>query len=266
MKYYFFFFLIILLNSCANKTHDTFTFVQLNDPQLGMGGYQHDVESLTEAVQMINELNPDFVLMCGDLVNHANDSSFNDFLNITQNLNSKLYLVPGNHDIGKVPNDSSLSYYRKIFGKDYYSFSHKGYTFIGTNSLLWKTHIENESDLHSKWFENTLQNSGQDNQKIVFGHFPIFTKSESEEENYFNFSIEKRKELLTLFENNNVVAYLSGHKHELLVNNYKGIQLVTGETTSKNFDKRPYGFRLWTVHSDTLIHKFIPLIKSNFNQ
>ena len=52
---------------------------------------------------------------------------------------------------------------------------------------------------------------------------------------------------------------MSGHTHKLLVNNYENIQFVSGETTSKNFDERPYGFRLWDVSSDTIQHQFVPL-------
>jgi hypothetical protein len=44
------------------------------------------------------------------------------------------------------------------------------------------------------------------------------------------------------------------------VNEYEGIQLVNGETTSKNFDQRPMGFRWWDVSSDaTLKHRFVEL-------
>ncbi len=69
--------------------------------------------------------------------------------------------------------------------------------------------------------------------------------------------------MLELFVDNNVQAYLSGHKHETIINNYQNIQLVTGETTSKNFDKRPFGFRLWEVSPDTIIHQFVALQSEN---
>ncbi len=49
---------------------ESFTFVQLCDPQLGFGGYEHDVNSFKVAVQKINELKPDFVVICGDMVNN----------------------------------------------------------------------------------------------------------------------------------------------------------------------------------------------------
>ena len=93
----------------------------------------------------------------------------------------------------------------------------------------------------------------------MIGHFPIFIKSIDEKETYSNLPPEKRESLLETFSKNNVEAYLSGHKHEVIINNFMGIQLVTGESTSKNFDKRPMGFRKWEVSADTLLHSFVAL-------
>ena len=93
----------------------------------------------------------------------------------------------------------------------------------------------------------------------MIGHYPIFLKTPDEEEVYFNLPLDKRKEILALFKSNNVKAYLSGHKHETVINSYENIQLVSGETTSKNFDERPLGFRLWEVSADTISHRFVPL-------
>ncbi|MDP4678851.1 MAG: hypothetical protein NWS46_00615, partial [Cyclobacteriaceae bacterium] len=57
------------------------------DTQLGMGGYEHDKATFKQAVRQINNLDPDFVVICGDLVHWANDSSFNDFNNIKAGFN-----------------------------------------------------------------------------------------------------------------------------------------------------------------------------------
>ena len=56
-----------------------FSFVQMCDTQLGMGGYEHDVKTFGLAVDQINEMKPDFVVICGDLVNKANDQSWAGF-------------------------------------------------------------------------------------------------------------------------------------------------------------------------------------------
>ena len=57
----------------------------------------------------------------------------------------------------------------------------------------------------------------------------------------------QRKELLEAFEGAGVVAILAGHSHTTLANRWKGIQIATAETTSKNFDQRPFGFQVWHV-------------------
>ena len=46
---------------------------------------------------------------------------------------------------------------------------------------------------------------------------------------------------------------MGGYEHD-----FEGIKLVTGETTSKNFDGRPMGFRWWDVDEDgALSHRFV---------
>ncbi len=252
--------ILLICVSCNAVRQKPFSFVQICDPQLGMGGYEHDLETFKQAVEQINELNCDFVVICGDLVHHASDSSFSDFLEITKVFNIPCYLVAGNHDVGNIPNDTTLSYYRDNLGKDYYMFENKGYSFIVTNTQLWKTHIGEESEVHDRWFKATLEKRSLDQEPVfVIGHHPLFVKHADEEEEYFNLPALKRQELLDLFVNNHVVAYLSGHKHETLLNTYQNIQLVSGESTSKNFDRRPLGFRQWEISDDTIMHHFVPL-------
>jgi len=251
--------LVILLLSGCTGTQQPFSFVQVTDPQLGMGGYENDKERLNQAVTQINEMEVDFVVFSGDLVHHASDSSFADFLQISAQLEVPYYVVPGNHDVGFVPDDTTLSRYRDLFGDDYFTFNHKGITFVFTNTQLWKSDIGDASSIHDQWFRTTLENAGKKNRVVVVGHYPLYIKTPGEEEIYSNLPPDLRAGLLNLFENNNVVAYLTGHRHEFIQHNHQGIQLVTAETTSKNFDQRPFGFRKWTVEKDTVMHRFVAL-------
>jgi 3',5'-cyclic AMP phosphodiesterase CpdA len=261
---------LFLLNfACNQPDQKPFTFVQLCDTQLGFNekSYEQDLINFKQAVEQINALNPDFVVICGDLVNNPGDSSYSDFLGIKKELKMPCYSAPGNHDVGNMPNEITLSYYRKTIGQDYYDFDHKGYSFIVTNSQLWKSDIGTESEKQNNWFKETLQNQRLKSYPVfVIGHYPLYTKSPQEEEHYFNFPAEKREELLNLFLENNVVAYLSGHTHEVVINNFKNIQLVSGETTSRNFDKRPFGYRVWEISTDTIQQHFVPLQLSTPSQ
>jgi predicted phosphodiesterase len=166
--------IIMLLASCSGR-RESFSFIQLSDPQLGMDGYAHDINSFEQAVKQINasESKVDFVIICGDFVHHASDSSFADFKQISEQLEVPYYVVPGNHDVGLVPNDTTLAYYREHFGEDRYTLHHKGITFIFTNTQLWKSDIGETSDSHDLWFETTLQNVKKNRDVVVAGHYPI---------------------------------------------------------------------------------------------
>jgi len=233
------------------------------DPQLGMGDYEQDVQNFKLAVSQINALKPDFVIICGDLVHHAVDSTYKVFWEMKEQFNIPCYLAAGNHDVGKVPTNKSLRFYRKKIGKDYYDFNYQGVSFIVTNSQLWKSHVKGESEKHDKWFRKTLSKSDKKGEPvIVVGHYPIFLGQLHEEETYSNLPLKQRLDILNLFAQNNVKAYLSGHSHSTLINTHQNIQLVSGETTSKNFDKRPFGFRLWEIYPDTIKHHFVPLMQN----
>ena len=235
----------VLLAAEESKTKP-FSIVQICDTQLGFGGYEHDVNTFKQAVKQINAIKPDFALICGDLVNERNEKSFADFNKIKAGLIVPCYCVSGNHDVGNKPTRESLQYYRKVVGKDYYAFEHKGYVFVIVNTQLWKASVKDESKKHDSWLEATLETAANNGSRIfVVGHHPLFLKKPDEGEKYFNMPPAKRKELLSLFEKRGVVAVLGGHTHKLLINDYKSIQLVNGETTSQNFDKRPFGFRVW---------------------
>jgi len=129
------------------------------------------------------------------------------------------------------------------------------------NTQLWKAPVRGESEKHDTWFIQTLAEAKSKNQPIiVVTHYPLFADAPVEGESYMNLPLAKRKELLTLFEDFGVIAHLSGHTHRYIANTYKGIQLVSGETTSRNFDQRPLGFRLWSaVPGKELSHSFVRL-------
>ncbi len=255
--------LLMSCHSCPQVSSklESFTFVQICDTQLGFSDYQKDLASFRRAVARINELNPDFVVICGDLVNTADDRSFSDFKEIKESFKMPCYCVPGNHDIGNQPAAESLHYYRRMIGKDYYEVEHKGATFLFVNTQLWKENLPNESEQQDVWLKERLQKAaGKGRPVFMVGHYPLFCRQADEADEYMNLPMEKRRELLTLYEQFHVVAVLHGHTHKLTLNQYKNIQMVGAETTSRNFDENPLGFRLWQVDKKLPPrHEFVPL-------
>ncbi len=238
-----------------------FTFVQLCGPQLGFGGYAHDVAALQQAVRQINALQPAFVLVCGDLVNVPSAKAYADFNRIKAGLTVPCYGLPGNHDLGQHPTPAALQNFRKLVGPDRFAFAHHGCTFVLVNSQLWKEPLPGESEQQDIWLRRILaEANGKQSRLFVVGHHPLFVERPDEPENFWNLPPVRRADLLQLFAGQRVTAVLGGHTHTLLLNEYAGIQLVNAETTSMNFDQRPVGFRLWHVEqTGPARHEFVPL-------
>lgn len=238
-----------------------FTFVQMCDPQIGFTDYAEDLRRFQDAVKQINLLRPDLVTICGDLVNAANERSFGDFKAAKASFTVPSYAAPGNHDIGNSPTRSSLQLYRRMMGRDYYRAEHKGCSFVVLNSQLWKTPVRGETEKQDRWLEHALRTAAQKHRRVfVIMHHPLFVKDAYEPDNYFNLPLGKRRELLGLFERSGVVAVLAGHTHATARHDYRGIQFVTSESTSRNFDNRPYGFRVWHVGTERPYrNEFVPL-------
>lgn len=240
-----------------------FRFVQLCDPQLGFGakGYETDLASLQQAVRQINELEPAFVVICGDLVNTPDAKAFADFQRVTSELHVPCHCAPGNHDIGHPADPVLLAKYRQTIGEDHYRFKHQGCTFLVLNSQLWKSAPDNETTQHDEWLTGSLREAQTAGSPVfIIGHHPLFLSTADEEEQYFNIPPDRRGKILQLFRENGVLAVLTGHTHKLVRNTHEGIVFLSGETTSKNFDDRPLGFRLWSVLGPSQVeHRFVPL-------
>lgn len=252
------------LSGCRAVLHpskqEPFSFAQVCDTQLGMGGYEHDKRTFRQAVKQINALAPDFVVICGDLVGRPKDSTYADFNEIRAGFVIPCHCVPGNHDVGNEPTLASIERYREWLGEDYFSFDHKGYRFVCVNTQLWKAPVEGVSEAHDTWLRKTLAEASAAGLPVfVVGHYPLFTKSPDEKEHYYNIPLAKREELLELFEANGVVAIVTGHTHKVVVNEHAGIQMVSGQATSRTHGT-PLGFRLWHVTAERpYVHEAIDL-------
>lgn len=75
-----------------------FRMVQFSDIHLGGWASRKELE---EAVQLMNDLNPDVIFFTGDLVNYKTDEAF-EFEEILANLKAKdgVFAILGNHDYG----------------------------------------------------------------------------------------------------------------------------------------------------------------------
>ena len=266
-------FLVLSLSICAGVTlagnAADFFFVQIADTQLGMTNSNRDmvpeIENFSKAVDHINSIKPAFVIISGDLINADHSpKQIRAFWNIAHKINPDipLYLVPGNHDIGKA-NEANINFYRRLFGKDYYSFSHKGNEFLVLNSCLIHD-ADSDVDMRAaqrKWFESELEAARKKNPDHIFVcvHHPWFLKSSDEKDEYFNIPVSERKEYLDLMKRFGVEFALAGHLHEESIAKDGSLSMITTSSLGKALGKTPVGFRVFRVYKDRVEHTYYPL-------
>ena len=106
---------------CVTKTFaqsEPFYFIQLSDPQFGMleknKSFSQETKIMEKVVAVINNLNPAFVVITGDMVNDGEDQNqINEFKRICTLIkkNIPVYVLPGNHDLNQQSTDESISCY-----------------------------------------------------------------------------------------------------------------------------------------------------------
>ncbi|QIA08347.1 metallophosphoesterase [Draconibacterium halophilum] len=247
---------------CQDKGQHFF-FIQLTDPQFGMyeknAGIEKEIFLYEKAVDEVNRLKPDFVIITGDFVNNRKDKTqINEFKRITRKINQDIpvYLSPGNHDVGNKPNSRSIKRYIKNYGYDKFSFIHNEILFVGFNSSLIKDDVVNFEEKQYNWLKKILEHNENAQQVILFCHFPFFIHSVDEQESYSNISLEKRRKYLSLFKESNVQAIFSGHLHENASAEYTGIHLITTSALGKPLGDAPSGLRIVKVYDNSVEHHY----------
>jgi 3',5'-cyclic AMP phosphodiesterase CpdA len=89
------------------------------------------------AVREVNQLNPDFTIMIGDIIEGAGANrvklriQWDEARSHLDSVQTPLVLIPGNHDI---TNRESYNYWKEQIGKTYDAFSYRGCRFILINT------------------------------------------------------------------------------------------------------------------------------------
>ena len=262
--------LFLLITGTGNpqnkNTSLPFFFIQLTDPQFGMfesnNGFSQETDLYEKAVNAINKLNPDFVVITGDLVNKKDDrSQISEFKRITAKINSKtpVYFSPGNHDIGESPAQEDIDSFIINHGHDKFSFRHKKCLFIGINSCIIKSNSPVPEQLQFDWLKKELAKGKRAKHKILFCHYPFFINSVDEPENYSNIPIETRNRYLTLFEDNHVDAIFAGHLHNNGSAKYGDLEMITTSSVGKPLGNAPSGIRIIKIYPDRIESSYFVL-------
>lgn len=240
-----------------------FCYFVMADPQLFWGSK----ESWDKAIGCANRLKPDFVIVCGDLVNHAgNEEEAKAYLDGAAKLDKAipLYHVCGNHDYD-VSRPESLGWYQARFGHPWYRFTHKNSLFVVFESTMVKYGSEDQPQYQwqMQWLEQTLAAAKDRNYDhiTVYTHYPLALRKADEEDEYFNLPKDRRMKLLELFHKHDVKAVFSGHLHHNAYVKDGDLELITTSSSGIALEqmgqpKDPLGFRIVKMYPDRIEHKY----------
>ncbi len=191
---------------------------------------------LIRAVAETNLLNPkpDFVIYGGDLAQLGNKPELDHGAEIMSALKYKTHYVMGEHDYYLDLGD----YWSKLFGKQYYSFDHKGVHFVVLNSILttdewthkrWPTAeqrmlemagLDNPNgspfmvgDKQRDWLRQDLEKLSKDTPLVVLSHSPLQKIYKN-----WNFWTDDAEQVQALLKPFKKVTVIYGHVHQIQYN------------------------------------------------
>jgi 3',5'-cyclic AMP phosphodiesterase CpdA len=106
---------------------------QISDSHIGLARAPEASDNLRKVVQMVNQRNPDAVIVTGDI--GERESAWDEAKKIYSGLKAKVFYLPGNHDV-TASKPQSLAAWRGDFGNDYYEAHIKGATIIALDGQL----------------------------------------------------------------------------------------------------------------------------------
>lgn len=164
---------------------DGFTVAILGDRT---GGEPEGIEMLRRAVYELNQINPDFVIHIGDMVQgYTRDDvkwmeEYEEFVSAMDKLNVPWYPTAGNHDVFTPvwdPNDRTFEeLYQSYFGPLYYSFDYKNSHFVVmyTDEAMASKPVISSQQI--EWLKKDLAGTQKTN-IFVFMHKPAWRYNDS---------------------------------------------------------------------------------------
>lgn len=271
----FYFFLFLQIGSLYGQ--NDFSFVFLPDTHLRPDS---TIEARFDSVAAkINTINPDFVIMGGDMIYTAkNVDNFKaealfDYMDYNfSKLNVPIKYALGNHEIVGVIAESGLdpshpmwgkNMYSERYGESYYSFDFKGWKFIVLDGILISTQRRNYSEgvdsIQLDWLKNELSLTDTLTPICIAIHTPLINPKSILYPGSFSVISEGSMKVLSLLTNHNLRLVLQGHNHVYMKLEIGGVMYISGGSTSNSRPVQYYndGFTFIKISNDKVNTEFI---------
>jgi outer membrane protein assembly factor BamB/predicted MPP superfamily phosphohydrolase len=222
LRYFYSIFIGLLLSSQLGYSQ-TFRFAQVTDTHVG--GHT-GLEDLARTVEDLNAQKGyiDFVVLSGDITEFGSDEELQSAKAVLDQLELPWYIVPGNHDTNW--SESGGNSFRTVFGDETFSFTHKGYLFLGTNSgpnmRMSPGQVPRENIV---WLDSVLAVDAPGRTPIIYiNHYP----QDSALNNWFD-AVDRLKM-------HNIQLALCGHGHQNRLYDFDGIPGVMSRSNLRAAD------------------------------
>jgi hypothetical protein len=177
----------------ATAAHREFIFIHASDPHLDSASLPR--MKLLKA--LVDSIQPDFVLITGDLVRDALRVSdtvatfrYDLYLKEQGKIGRPVWTAPGNHEIFGIERDKShvsadhplyaRKMYRHYLGPDYYSFNYGGVHFVALNSEDYddQSYYGHIDSIQVEWLKRDVALVPAAVPIVTFNHIPFFTAAE----------------------------------------------------------------------------------------
>ena len=175
---------------------DQVSIVQMADlPTLGRGDGD---QRLQQIIDEINIINPDLVLMTGDIAYGGSWDQYHRLLAAMEKVNAPVIAAPGNHEY------EGWAGYLTLLGEPYHSVQYGNYQIIGLNSGHGRDQL---TEAQFRWLEDEL-NELEGRIPIVQLHHPIHHRPDLR-----GYVANHVADMVQVFKEMKVPIVLSGHWH-----------------------------------------------------
>jgi 3',5'-cyclic AMP phosphodiesterase CpdA len=249
----------------AAEPEKSFRFAYISDSHLYEKKLnERFVRALLKGIDDVNALSPqpDFVLYGGDLAQLGQPGELAEGAQMLKAVKAPVKMMVGEHDWYLDMGEG----WRKHFGRDVYSFDHKGTHFVVLNSVIVEDYwtgprltpmermlamaqLDNPSgrpfavgDAQRDWLKNDLAAVKSETPVIVFSHSPLYKIYKAW--NFWTDDAEQVQALLARFQS---VAVIHGHTHQMLTNRIGNIHFHGMLATAWPWPYAPQGLPALTV-------------------
>jgi 3',5'-cyclic-AMP phosphodiesterase len=222
------------------------------------------VRAAVKAVADVNALDPqpDFVLFGGDLAQLGQSKELELGKQILDELKPKRYMMVGEHDWFLDMGEK----WRELFGKETYSFEHKGVHFVVLLSVIVEDYwtapkmtpmqrmlamaqLDNPNGrpftvgaAQREWLKNDLANVPKTTPIVVFSHSPLYKVYKP-----WNFWTDDAEQVQAILAPFKTVTVIHGHTHQMLSNRIGNISFHGLLSTAWPWPYAPQGLPKLTV-------------------